>query len=60
MFCVHLPNGDCDVVHLSFFVVTAKAEDQNQERGSENQLPFSKTSWGVGRVSPREGFWDRY
>ena len=23
-------------------------------------LPFSKTSWGVGRVSPREGFWDRY
>ena len=24
------------------------------------KLPFSKTSWGVGRVSPREGFWDRY
>ena len=24
------------------------------------QLPFPKTSWGVGRVSPREGFWDRY
>ena len=24
------------------------------------QLPFSKTSCGVGRVSPREAFWDRY
>ena len=40
MFCVHLPNGDCDVVNLSFFVVTAKAEDQNQELGSENQFNF--------------------
>ena len=36
MFCVHLPNGDCDLVQLSFFDVTAKAEDQNQERGSVN------------------------
>ena len=25
-----------------------------------SQLPFSKTSWGVGQVSPREAFWDRY
>lgn len=39
MFCVHLPNEDCDVLHLSFFVVTAKAGYQNQERGTEkNEL----------------------
>jgi len=23
-------------------------------------FPFSKTSWGVGRLSSREAFWDRY
>ena len=26
----------------------------------KKKLPFSKTSWGVGRVLPREAFWDRY
>ena len=37
-----------------------KFADKGLSSPFSSQLPFSKTSWGVGRVSPREALWDRY